>query len=120
MQARIVRKTVRQRGIGPCQAILRIQARIHRTELLKFLPAITNIFGRVSAEEVVIAYGDKQRFGRERIEQVPAIEAQRTGAREVLLGIVSGSGRIEIGAGYVFGVTATDGGRGAAIIARWG
>jgi hypothetical protein len=116
MQPGVVRETVRQRGIRPRQAVRRVEARIHRAKLLKLLPTVADVLGRVSAEEIVIAYGDEQRLWSEGIEQIPAVEAQGAGAREVLFGIVSRAGRIEIGAGHILGIAAAYSGRSETVV----
>src|SRR6185437_6381682 len=74
-------------------------------QLLVFLTAIAEIAGRVCAEEIVCAYLYEKRLRSERVQQVPPIEAKRSGTNQVLLGVVSRAGRIEICTGNVLRIT---------------
>src|SRR6185312_13690857 len=80
-------------------------------QLLVFLTAIAEIAGRVCAEEIVCAYLYEKRLRSERVQQVPPIEAKRSGTNQVLLGVVRGAGRIKVCTGHVLCVAGGNGRR---------
>ena len=54
---------------------------VNLPQLLELLDAVIDVARRVGAEKVAAAHLDLQRLGGERIQQVPAVEAQRRRSR---------------------------------------
>ena len=111
-----IRKAVRQGRFDVAQPAGGAHHGISPRQLLKLLPPAGLIRRRVGAEEVAGAGGDQQRLRRHRPEKVPAVEPERAGAGEILLGIVGGAGREERMSGEVLGVSRADHGRGQPVV----
>ena len=111
-----VRQGMRQRRIRPADLVAMAKHSIDTLQLAVFLPGILNVVGRVGSEVVAIARPDEQRLGREGIEQIPTVQAERAAADQILLCIVGSAGRQKRVSSDVFKVAHADRGSSQAII----
>src|SRR6202034_1684029 len=85
LQSRVVRQPVRKRSPAPSDLILLAEHAVNPPQLLKFLPTAGKVAWRIGAEEVLVTHAHQQRLRRQRIQEVPAIEAGGPRAYKILL-----------------------------------
>src|SRR3984957_2153438 len=109
---------MRERRAGPFQLFRAMQCAVSRFEFLKLFPAVLNILGGVGAVEIAVAGPYEHGLWRKGIEEIPAVEAKRTGVDKVLFGVVGRTRRNEGERSDILDVAHADRSRGQPVVGR--